>query len=75
VKLRVLRSVPWPLKYLGPLSALPYLLAFLFSSSSLLFWADPWLSYAATSRHQSQFVWYRRLFCCFSSFAYFNFLQ
>jgi hypothetical protein len=32
-------------------------------------------SVRATAAHHSQFLWYRKLFCCFSSFAYNNELK
>ena len=35
-------------------------------------WNEPWLNWKAMATHESQFVWYRRLFVIFSCYTYVN---
>jgi N-acetylglucosaminylphosphatidylinositol deacetylase len=35
-------------------------------------WNEPWLNWKAMATHESQFVWYRRLFVVFSCYTYVN---
>lgn len=38
-------------------------------------WNEPWLNWKAMATHESQFVWYRRLFVVFSCYTYVNKLK
>lgn len=71
-----LKSFPIFIKYLGPLPLFLWMIIYLWSPDSQLHWQyTPYLSFASTAAHVSQFVWYRRLFCLFSCSAYFNYLN